>query len=53
MAGKHGLSLSAVSMMVDDRRNILRELAARVFPPNLMSVNVMFLFEKPAKNSPG
>lgn len=47
MADKLGLSLTTVSMMVDDRRNTLRELAARVFPPNLMSVNVFFLFEKP------
>jgi SAM-dependent methyltransferase len=47
MAGKHGLTLSAVSMMVDDRRNLLRELAARVLSPNLMSVNILFLFEKP------
>lgn len=47
MAHKLGLSLTTVSMMVDDRRNILRELAAQVFPPNLMCVNVFFLFEKP------
>lgn len=46
MADKQGLTLSTISMMVDDRRNLLRELAARVFSPNLMSVNVMFLFEK-------
>lgn len=46
MAQQHGLSLATVSMMVDDRRNLARELAARIFPPNLMSVNVLFLFEK-------
>ncbi|MCR4302022.1 MAG: class I SAM-dependent methyltransferase [Sulfuricaulis sp.] len=48
MADKYSLSLPTVSMMVDDRHNILRELAAKLFPPNLMSVNVMFLFEKPS-----
>ena len=47
MADKHGLTLPTISMMVDDQRNLLREFAAKVFPPNLMSVNVMFLFEKP------
>jgi SAM-dependent methyltransferase len=41
-----GLTMTMASMMVDDRRNPLRELAARVLSPNLMSVNVFLLFEK-------
>jgi len=46
MAHHSGLAMTMTSMMVDDRRNPLRELAARVLSPNLMSVNVFLLFEK-------
>jgi len=46
MARKHKLSMSE-SIMVDDHRNPLRELAARFFPVNHMSVAVCFLFQKP------
>jgi SAM-dependent methyltransferase len=46
MARHSGLTMTMASMMVDDRRNPLRELAARVLSPNLMSVNVFLLFEK-------
>jgi len=46
MAHHSGLTMTMASMMVDDRRNPLRELAARVLSPNLMSVNVFLLFEK-------
>lgn len=47
MATRYGLTLATVSMMVDDQRNVLREFSAKIFSPNLMCVNVMFLFEKP------
>lgn len=46
MAHNSGLAVTMASIMVDERRNPLRELAARVLSPNLMSVNVFFLFEK-------
>jgi len=46
MAHHSGLTMTMASMMVDDRCNPLRELAARVLSPNLMSVNVFLLFEK-------
>jgi len=46
MAHHSGLAMTMASMMVDERRNPLRELAARVLSPNLMSVNVFFLLEK-------
>lgn len=52
MARHSGLTLSGVSMMVDEHRNLPRELAARVFSPNLMSVNVFFLFEKQPRPDP-
>jgi SAM-dependent methyltransferase len=47
MARQFNLSLTTISMMVDEHPNMLRELAARVLSPNLMSVNILFLFEKP------
>jgi SAM-dependent methyltransferase len=47
MAHQFNLSLTTISMMVDEHPNMLRELAARVLSPNLMSVNILFLFEKP------
>lgn len=47
MARRFNLSLTTISMMVDEHPNLLRELAARVLSPNLMSVNILFLFEKP------
>lgn len=47
MARRFNLSLTTISMMVDEHPNMLRELAARVLSPNLMSVNILFLFEKP------
>lgn len=37
---------------VDERRNPLRELAACVLSPNLMSVSVFFLFEKQRASRP-
>lgn len=46
MARNSRVTLKMVSMMVDERRNLWREFAARVFSPNLMCVNVFFLFEK-------
>jgi len=46
MAYHSGLAMTMASMMVDDRPNPLRELAARVLSPNLMCVNVFLLFEK-------
>lgn len=45
MAKKYNMSLE-VSMMVDDRFNLGRELAAKLFSPNAMSVNVFFYFRK-------
>jgi len=45
MAEELGLSLTE-AIMVDDHPNWIRELLARVFPNNLMSVAVFFLFGK-------
>ncbi len=44
---RHGLTLSE-SVMVDERRNILRELLVRVLPLNLMAVALFQVFAKPA-----
>ena len=44
---RHGLSRSE-SIMVDERRNILRELLVRVLPLNLMAVALFEVFVKPA-----
>src|SRR6266704_2212100 len=46
-AFRHGLSRSE-SIMVDERRNILRELLVRVLPLNLMAVALFEVFVKPA-----
>jgi len=40
-ARKFGLALE-VSIMLDERPNLPRELAARLFPPNLMCANAFF-----------
>lgn len=45
MALKFGLTVTE-TMMVDDRSNLLRELAARVLPQNMMCVAVFLLFTK-------
>jgi len=44
---RHGLTLSE-SVMVDERRNILRELLVRVLPLHLMAVALFQVFAKPA-----
>ncbi len=44
---RHGLSRSE-SIMVDERRNILRELLVRVLPLNFMAVALFQVFAKPA-----
>jgi SAM-dependent methyltransferase len=44
---RHGLTRSE-SIMVDERRNILRELLVRVLPLNLMAVASFQVFAKPA-----
>ena len=46
-AFRHGLTRSE-SIMVDERRNILRELLVRVLPLNLMAVALFEVFVKPA-----
>ena len=48
MAKKHNLRITE-SIMVDERRNRLRETAIQVFSKNLMNVATFFTFEK--KNS--
>jgi len=45
MAGKYRLAM-VESIMVDDRKNILRESLARFLPKNLMSVAAFFTFSK-------
>ena len=44
---RHGLTRSE-SIMVDERRNIVRELLVRVLPLNLMAVALLYVFTKPA-----
>jgi SAM-dependent methyltransferase len=45
MAEEFGFSLKE-SIMVDERKNLLREIAACVLPRNVMSVAVFFVFVK-------
>jgi hypothetical protein len=45
-AERHGLTWTD-SVMVDDRRNLGRELLARILPANLMAVATFITFVKP------